>query len=134
MLQLNGIDLKNVGEVHHNLATPALYEEAIRRGEARIGHLGPLVVSTGKYTGRSANDKFVVREPFTQDIIWWGKINKPFDPVEFDKVLYGLRSYLQNKDIFVQDGYAGADPKYRINVRVISEHAWHSLFARNMFI
>ena len=134
MLQLNGIDLKNVGEVHHNFATPALYEEAIRRGEARIGHLGPLVVSTGKYTGRSANDKFVVREPFTQDIIWWGKINKPFDPVDFDKVLYGLRSYLQNKDIFVQDGYAGADPKYRINVRVISEHAWHSLFARNMFI
>ncbi len=134
MLQLNGIDLKNVGTVHHNLSTPALYEEAVRRGEAMLGHLGPLVVSTGKYTGRSANDKFVVREPFTEDIIWWGKINKPFDPIDFDKVLYGLRSYLQNKDIFVQDGYAGADPKYRIRVRVISEHAWHSLFARNMFI
>jgi len=130
----NGIDLKNVGEVHHNLSTPQLYEEAIRRGEAMLGHLGPLVVSTGKYTGRSADDKFVVREPFTEDMIWWGKINKPFDPVDFDKVLYGLRSYLQNKDIFIQDAYAGADPRYRIKVRVISEHAWHSLFARNMFI
>lgn len=134
MLELNGIDLTNIGEVHHNLSTPQLYEEAIRRGEAMLGHLGPLVVSTGKYTGRSANDKFVVREPFTEDMIWWGKINKPFDPIDFDMVLYGLRSYLQNKDIFVQDGYAGADPKYRIRVRVISEHAWHSLFARNIFI
>ena len=134
VLHLNGIDLNNIGEVFHNLSTPALYEQAIRRGEAMLGHLGPLVVSTGKYTGRSANDKFVVREPFTEDQIWWGKINKPFDPADFDKVLYGLRSYLQNKDIFVQDGYAGADPNYRIKVRVISEHAWHSLFARNMFI
>jgi phosphoenolpyruvate carboxykinase (ATP) len=134
MLELNSIDLKNIGKVYHNLSTPELYEEAIRRDEAMMGHLGPLVVSTGKYTGRSANDKFVVKEPFTEDQIWWGKINKPFDPADFDKVLYGLRSYLQNKDIFVQDAYAGADPDYRIKVRVISEHAWHSLFARTMFI
>jgi phosphoenolpyruvate carboxykinase (ATP) len=134
MLQLNSIDLKNIGKVYHNLSTPELYEEAIRRDEAMMGHLGPLVVSTGKYTGRSANDKFVVREPLTEDQIWWGKINKPFEPADFDKVLYGLRSYLQNKDIFVQDAYAGADPDYRIKVRVISEHAWHSLFARTMFI
>jgi phosphoenolpyruvate carboxykinase (ATP) len=134
MLQLNSLDLKNVGNVYHNLSTPELYEEAIRRNEAMVGHLGPLVVSTGKYTGRSANDKFVVKEPFTEDQIWWGKINKPFDPADFDRVLYGLRSYLQNKDIFVQDAYAGADPEYRIKVRVISEHAWHSLFARTMFI
>ena len=134
MLHLNGIDLKNIGEVHHNLSTPELYEEAIKRGEAMIGHLGPLVVSTGKYTGRSADDRFVVREPFTEDVIWWGKIHKSFDAGDFDQVLYGLRSYLQNKDIFVQDGYAGADPRYRIKVRLISEHAWHSLFARNLFI
>ena len=134
VLRLNGIDLTNVGRVYHNLPTPALYEEAVRRGEAMISHLGPLVVSTGKYTGRSTEDKFVVREPFTEDIVWWGAINKPFDPNDFDKVLYGLRSYLQNKDVFVQDGYAGADPNYRIKVRVVTEHAWHSLFARNMFI
>ncbi len=134
MLNLNSLDLKNVGKVYHNLSTPELYEESIRREEAMVGHLGPLVVSTGKYTGRSANDKFVVREPGTEGQIWWGKINKPFDPADFEKVLYGLRSYLQNKDIFVQDAYAGADPNYQIKVRVVSEHAWHSLFARTMFI
>jgi phosphoenolpyruvate carboxykinase (ATP) len=133
-MQLDGIDLSNVGRVYHNLSTPALYEEAIRRGEGTMGHLGPLVVSTGKYTGRSAKDKFVVREPSSEHQIWWGEINRPFEPVDFDKVLYGLRSYLQNKDIFVQDAYAGADPAYRVRVRVVSEHAWHSLFARNMFI
>jgi len=134
VLRLTGIDLKNVGEVHHNLSTPELYEEAIKRGEAMVGHLGPLVVSTGKYTGRSANDKFVVREPFTEDILWWSKTNKAFDAADFDKVLYGLRSYLQNKDVFIQDGYVGADPEHRVKVRLISEYAWHSLFARNMFI
>jgi phosphoenolpyruvate carboxykinase (ATP) len=76
----------------------------------------------------------VVREASTEDHIWWGKINRPFEPTDFDKLLYGLRSYLQNKDVFVQDAYAGADPNYRIKVRVVSEHAWHNLFARNMFI
>ncbi len=134
MLDLTMLGLANVGEVYHNLSTPALYEEAIKRGEAQVGHLGPLVVSTGKYTGRSADDKFVVREDTSKDQIWWGKINRPFEPVDFDKVLYGLRSYLQNKDVFVQDCYAGADPQYRIKVRVVTEHAWHNLFARTMFL
>ena len=134
MVDLSYIGLTNTGEVFHNLSTPALYEEAIRRGEGQVGHLGPMVVSTGKYTGRSANDKFVVREPSSEDRIWWGKINKPFEVEDFDQVLYGLRSYLQNKEIFVQDCYAGADPNYRIKVRVITEHAWHNLFARTMFI
>ena len=131
---LSSIGLTNVGEIHHNLSTSQLYEEAIKRGEGNVGHLGPLVVSTGKYTGRSANDKFVVEEPSSVDNIWWGKINKPFSSANFDKVLYGLRSYLQNKEVFVQDCYAGADPDYRIKVRVITEHAWHNLFARTMFI
>jgi phosphoenolpyruvate carboxykinase (ATP) len=134
MLDLSKVGLANVSEVYHNLSTPALYEEAIRRGEGEVGHLGPLVVSTGKYTGRSADDKFVVREPSSEDRIWWGKINRPFEVADFDKVLYGLRSYLQNKDAFVQDCYAGADPECRIKVRVITEHAWHNLFARTMFI
>ena len=134
MIDLAKLGINNVGTVYHNLSTPVLYEEAIRRGEAEVGHLGPLVVSTGKYTGRSADDKFVVREPSSEDKIWWGKINKPFEVADFDKVLYGLGSYLQNRDIFIQDCYAGADPNYRIKVRVITEHAWHNLFARTMFI
>jgi phosphoenolpyruvate carboxykinase (ATP) len=134
MVDLSALGLTNLGRVYHNLSTPALYEEAINRGEGQVGHLGPLVVSTGKYTGRSADDKFVVREDTSADQIWWGKINRPFETVDFDKVLYGLRCYLQNKDVFVQDCYAGADPEYRIKVRVVTEHAWHNLFARTMFL
>lgn len=134
MVDLSAVGLANVGKTYHNLSTSELYEESIKRNEGHVGHLGPLVVSTGKYTGRSANDKFVVEEPSSQDNIWWGKINKPFSTENFEKVLYGLRSYLQNKEVFVQDCYAGADPDYRIKVRVITEHAWHNLFARTMFI
>ena len=134
MVDLSAVGLTNVSKTHHNLSTSELYEEAIKRNEGHVGHLGPFVVSTGKYTGRSADDKFVVEEPTSQDNIWWGKINRPFSSEDFDKVLYGLRSYLQNKEVFVQDCYAGADPDYRMKVRIITEHAWHSLFARNMFI
>ena len=134
MVDLSHANLGNVGTVHHNLSTPELYEHAIRNGEAQIGHLGPLVVSTGRYTGRSANDKFVVSEPSSTHDIWWGEVNKPFSQEDFDQALYGLRSYLQNKDVYVQDCHAGADPDYQINVRVITEHAWHNLFARTMFI
>ena len=134
MVDLSSVGLRHTGTVYHNLSTPALYEEAINRGEGEVGHLGPFVVSTGKYTGRSADDKFVVEEPASKDQIWWGKINRPFSPADFEKVVYGLGSYMQNKDVFVQDCYAGADPDYRIKVRVITEHAWHNLFARTMFI
>jgi phosphoenolpyruvate carboxykinase (ATP) len=134
MVDLAKVGLTNVGTVYHNLSTPALYEESIRRGEGSVGHLGPFVVSTGKYTGRSADDKFVVREPSSEAEVWWGPINRPFEPADFDTVVFGLRSYLQNKDVFVQDCYAGADPEYRIKVRVITEHAWHNLFARTMFL
>jgi phosphoenolpyruvate carboxykinase (ATP) len=134
MIDLSGAGLTNLAAVHRNLSTPALYEESVKRGEGEVGHLGPFVVSTGKYTGRSANDKFVVKEPSSEDNIWWGPINKPFEPRDFDLVRFGLRSYFQGREVFVQDCYAGADPRYRIKVRVITEEAWHSLFARNMFI
>jgi len=134
MVDLSHVGLSNIEFVHHNLATGALYEEAVTRNEGHVGHLGPLVVSTGKYTGRSADDKFVVEEPSSIDDIWWGDVNRPFGQREFDLVLFGLQSYLQGREVFVQDAYAGADPAYRIKVRVITETAWHNLFARNMFI
>jgi phosphoenolpyruvate carboxykinase (ATP) len=124
----------NVNNVYWNLATPALYEESIRRHEAFMAHLGPLVVRTGQHTGRAPNDKFTVREPSTADHIWWGKVNRPFEPARFDELHRRLLSYLQLKDVFVQDCWAGADPEYRLPVRIITEDAWHSLFARNMFI
>lgn len=99
-----------------------------------MSHLGPLVVRTGQHTGRSPNDKFTVQEPSSAENIWWGKVNRPFDPDRFDALHKRLVSYLQLKDVFVQDCWAGADPDYRMPVRIITEDAWHSLFARNMFI
>ena len=96
--------------------------------------MGPLVVNTGKHTARAANDKFVVREPSTEDNIWWGQYNRPYSAEKFDELFNRLQGFLQGRDVFVQDCYAGADPNYRLPVRIITELAWHSLFARNMFI
>jgi phosphoenolpyruvate carboxykinase (ATP) len=124
----------NVNNVYWNLPTPLLYEEAIRRREGRLSHLGPLVVRTGHYTGRSPNDKFIVREPSSEDHIWWGKVNRPMEESTFERLRLRLLAYLQGKDIFVQDCFVGADPKYRLPIRVITETAWHSLFAHTMFI
>ncbi len=131
-LERHGIT--NVGSVGWNLSTPALYEEAVRRREGLISHLGPLVVRTGQYTGRSPNDRFIVREPSSDDKVWWGDVNRPFDMGAFEHLSHRLRAYLQGKDLFVQDCHAGADPAYRIPIRIITEDGWHSLFARNMFI
>jgi phosphoenolpyruvate carboxykinase (ATP) len=131
---LDNHGIVNVNDIYWNLSTPALYEEAVRRREGLVAHLGPLIVRTGHHTGRSPNDKFIVREPSSQDIIWWGDVNRPFDPERFDQLYARLLAYLQLKDVFVQDCFAGADPKYQIPIRVITESAWHSLFARNLFI
>lgn len=124
----------NTGILYWNLPAAALYEEATRRREGQIAHLGPLVVRTGQHTGRSPNDKFIVREPSSEAHIWWGRVNQPFSPDRFDVLYARVLAYLQGRDLFVQDCYAGADPKYRLSVRVITETAWHNLFARNLFI
>ncbi len=126
--------LYNLNEVFWNLPTPALYEHAIRRREGALSHLGPLVVRTGHHTGRSANDKFIVDEVGSHDQIWWGTINRPIPEQNFDILHQRMASYLQMKDVYVQDCFAGADPEYRMPIRIITEYAWHSLFARNMFI
>jgi phosphoenolpyruvate carboxykinase (ATP) len=96
--------------------------------------LGPLVAETGPHTGRSPKDKFVVREPENESHIWWGKVNQPIEAAQFDQLHRRLGTFLQEKDLFVQDCWAGAEPRYRFPIRVITEYAWHSLFARNMFI
>jgi phosphoenolpyruvate carboxykinase (ATP) len=113
---------------------PALYEEIAFRREGRIVQGGPVVCFTGKHTGRAAGDKFVVREATSEDHVWWGQYNRPFAPDKFDELYARLQGYLQGHDVFVQDCYAGADPEYRIPVRIVTEKAWHSLFARNMFL
>jgi phosphoenolpyruvate carboxykinase (ATP) len=126
--------LTNLRRVYWNLPTPALYEESVFRSEARLTHLGPLVVSTGKHTARAAPDKFVVREQATEDRIWWGQYNRPFTSENFSALLARLQGYLQGRDVFVQDCRAGADPDYSLPIRIITQKAWHSLFARAMFL
>ncbi len=120
--------------VYWNLPCARLYEEALGRGEASLGHWGPLVAETGSHTGRSPKDKLTVREPGTEGEIWWGEVNRPLAPERFEGLHRKVLSYLAGRDAFVFDGYAGADPRYRLRVRVVSELAWHSLFARNMFL
>jgi phosphoenolpyruvate carboxykinase (ATP) len=120
--------------VRWNLSTAALYEEAVRRDEGMIAAEGPLTCRTGAHTGRSPNDKFVVREPSSEAEIDWGKVNRPMEAAVFDVLHRDLLSSLQGKELFVLDCYAGADPSYRLPVRIINEFAWHNLFCRNLFI
>jgi len=126
--------LTNLRKVYWNLPPEALYEEITFRREGKITHGGPVVVTTGKHTARAASDKFIVKEPSTEDHIWWGEYNRPFSPDKFNDLVHRLQGFLQGRDIFVQDCYVGADPNYRMPIRVITEQAWHSLFARNMFL
>jgi phosphoenolpyruvate carboxykinase (ATP) len=131
---LEQIGLRNLGNIYWNLSTPAIYEEVVRRREGWISHLGPLVVRTGHHTGRSPNDKFIVREPSSEMKIHWGKVNQPMPEENFNSLFLKLCAFFQGRDVFVQNLYAGADPRYRIPVRVITEYAWHNLFARNLLI
>ncbi len=126
--------LTNLHGVYWNLPTEALYEEIIFRREGRISLMGPIVLKSGKHTSRAAQDKFIVREATTEDHVWWGEYNRPLAADKFDEIYARLSGFLQGRDVFVQDCYVGADPDYRLPVRIISEYAWHSLFARNMFI
>ncbi|MBU2488437.1 MAG: phosphoenolpyruvate carboxykinase (ATP) [Proteobacteria bacterium] len=132
--ELSDLGLKNLGQVNWNLTTPGLYEEAVRRREGIISHLGPMVVRTGHHTGRLPKDKFFVREPSSQDKLWWGEVNKEMSEEKFNILFHRMLAYVQGKDLFIQDCYAGADRDFRRPIRVITETAWHSLFARNMFV
>jgi phosphoenolpyruvate carboxykinase (ATP) len=126
--------LVNLRRAYWNLTTAALYEEIVFRSEGTLTHLGPVLVNTGKHTARAAADKFVVREQSTEDRVWWGTYNRPFTSENFGSLLTRLQGYLQGRDVFVQDCYAGADPEYSMPIRIITQKAWHSLFARTMFL
>ncbi|EKD42666.1 MAG: hypothetical protein ACD_73C00068G0004, partial [uncultured bacterium] len=122
-------------KVFWDLPPSALYEQALARGEAKIlDPKGPLYVYTGKYTGRSPDDKFTVDDATAHNNIWWGKVNKPFDPAKFDALYARVLEYLKGKELFARDCYAGADNKHKVPIRVINELAWHNLFASNMFV
>jgi len=126
--------LRNVNKIFKNLPPACLIEEAVKRQEGLIGNSGPFVVKTGTRTGRSPEDKFIVKEKSSEEKIWWGKENRPIDSSKFDKIYRKLLAYLEGKDVFVQDCYVGAAQNYTVPIRVYTEYAWQSLFASNMFI
>ncbi len=132
------IEVANAGistsrAIHRNLSVPQLYEHALRRGEGTLTAAGALAVTTGEHTGRSPKDKFVVDEPAAEGV-WWGEVNQPLSPDVYETIRSRVVSYLGERELFVQDLAAGADPEYRIRVRLVTEGAWHALFARNLFI
>jgi phosphoenolpyruvate carboxykinase (ATP) len=131
---LETVGIEGSARVYWNLGAAALYEEIVRRREGLISADGPIVCTTGQHTGRSPNDKFIVKEGSSEKHVAWGKVNRPIDPAAFDGLERRMLAYLRGKEIFVQDCYAGADAAYRLPVRVITEKAWHSLFARHLLI
>lgn len=124
----------NREKIYSNLSVPKLIEHAIRRNEGVLAANGALVVRTGKYTGRSPEDKFIDHSTVSDADIDWGKVNKPFEQDKFDRLFARMMAHLADKDLYVFDGYAGADPEYRLPVRVITELAWHSLFTNRLLI
>ena len=132
-LETQGIETR--ATLHWNLVTARLTEAAVARSEGKLSADGPLVVETGAHTGRSAQDKFIVRDAETETTVWWGKSNKAMDPEHFAALKADFLPALHGKsDLFVQDLYGGSQPAHRVGVRVINELAWHNLFIRTMLV
>ena len=131
---LAGSGVLATGPVHANLTAAELVTHALRRGEGRLSAEGALIVKTGVHTGRSVQDKFSVDDPSITDDVWWRPGNRKLDPAHFQVLKGRVQAYLQGRELFTQDLYAGADPQYRVRVRLVSSEAWQTLFARNMFI
>lgn len=131
---LEALGIHDLGNVHWNLTMPQLVEAAIRRGEGVLASNGGLVAYTGKRTGRSPKDRFIVRNAATADIVAWGAINQPLDQATYDNLRARALDYLKGRDVYVLDARAGADPQSSLPLRVITEYAWHNLFARQLFI
>ncbi|WP_343520870.1 phosphoenolpyruvate carboxykinase [Sphingomonas sp.] len=132
---LDALGVGDAATIHWNLPTAPLVEHAVQRGEGRLAKDGPLVVATGKHTGRSAKDKFIVRDATTEDSVWWGEVNRALSPEHFAALKADFLAHLGTKDtLFVQDLYGGSQPEHRVNVRVVNEFAWHSLFIRTLLV
>ena len=135
---LSGLDAQGIAtgaEIFWNLQTAPLVEHAVRRGEGLLAEDGPLVVRTGRHTGRSAQDKFIIKDSVTEGTVWWGKTNRPMDPAAFDRLHEDFLLALGGKDmLFVADLYGGSQPEHRVKVRVINEFAWHNLFIRTLLV
>ena len=124
---------KNLKNVYYNLTAPKLYEESLGRNESVLAAGGALVAETGPHTGRSAKDKFVVRDETTENNVWWDN-NGAITPANFDALYEDFIAHAEGKDLFVQDLFGGAEPAHRVRTRVVTEYAWHSLFIQNLLI
>ena len=131
---LTSHNFRNLGNEYWNPAVAELYEQAMQRGEGLLAGTGSFVVRTGQFTGRSPKDKYIVRQPGTETTVNWGSVNQPMTERQFDGLHRRLLEFWKGKDAFVQDCLAGADSEYAMPVRVITQRAWHSLFARQLFI
>ncbi|XWK86926.1 MAG: phosphoenolpyruvate carboxykinase (ATP) [Phormidium sp.] len=132
--RLESLGIKNCGHLYRNLSVSQLVEHTLARQEGILGENGAVFVKTGKYTGRSPKDKFIVDEPSIHDEIDWNGVNVPISVEKFDQLYKKALAYMQGKDLYVFDGYVGADPEYRLSVRVVNEFAWHNLFVHQLFI
>ena len=135
-LNLESLGLHNINQVHRNLSVESLIEETIKNGEGIIGPRGATIVDTGKFTGRSPKDKYIVDESSSSDKIWWGSVNKKIDETIFDELYQSVIDYYNSDDskTYLFDGFAGFDPSHNINIRIIAKRAWQAHFVNNMFI
>jgi phosphoenolpyruvate carboxykinase (ATP) len=133
-LTLEDQGIAGLGPQHWNLPQAVLVEHALARGEGQLTHQGALAFRTGKYTGRSPRDKFLVREPSSEGLINWGEVNQPFEPHRFDALFDRVRAHLHDRSVWVRDAFAGTDPTHRVPIRVVCERAYHALFSHQLFV
>ena len=133
MTQLAEMDIK-LGRIHRNLSVPSMVEQIIARNEGILSSTGALSVKTGRFTGRSPDDKYIVDDEVTHNSVNWGKVNHPISEENFDKIFRRMKKHIEDKEFFIFDGFVGADPDHRLPIRVINNRAWHNLFARQLFI
>lgn len=131
---ISGLGLDNVKTAFWNLDPAELVERTIKNNQGRLVNSGALAIDTGEFTGRSPKDRFVVKDDVTENTVWWGDINIPFESEKFDQLYEKIQGYLADKDVYVRDAYACADPEYRLNLRVVTEFPWSNMFAYNMFL
>ncbi len=134
---VKGLDAYGISEaanVYWNLTPPELIEKTLENGEGSLTNTGALACDTGKFTGRSPKDRFIVKDEKTADVVWWGDINIPFDPSDFESIKNKMLANLKGRDLYVRDAYAGADKHYRLKLRVINTLAWQNFFCHNMFL
>jgi len=132
-ISLNSLGI-NSSTIHYQLSSNELHSITLKKNQGKESSLGAIAINTGEFTGRSPMDRFIVKDAITKDEIWWGDINIPFGSDNFDKLYDKVVSYLSEKEIFVRDSYACADPNYKLNIRVVNEYPWSNMFAYNMFL